>query len=244
MEPTPGILSWIGNRVARAQHLFLDTFRTGSPLAPGSKELAEIVAKSRVRTDISDHLVPMFYEALAARPRLIVELGVRGGVSTFVLERVARLLGKLPLVSVDIDDCSRISDYGNWHFVKQDDVAFAKEFVPWCRSRDLPSEIDFLFIDTSHLYEHTLQEIRSWFPLLSNRATVCFHDTNQKRIYWRKDGSIGLGWDNNRGVISAIEEHFGTRFDETVDFVDLRKGWIIKHTAACSGFTTLIRVTT
>ena len=39
---------------------------------------------------------------MAVRPRLIVELGVRSGESTFALERVARLCGST-MVSVDVE---------------------------------------------------------------------------------------------------------------------------------------------
>src|SRR4051794_24576059 len=49
----------------------------------------EISQRSAIRTDISDHLQMLFFESLPLRPSLIVELGVRGGESTFVLERVA-----------------------------------------------------------------------------------------------------------------------------------------------------------
>ena len=43
------------------------------------------------RSDISDHLATIFSEAVAAKPRLIVELGVRGGESRYALERAARV---------------------------------------------------------------------------------------------------------------------------------------------------------
>ena len=36
-----------------------------------------------------------------------------------------------------------------------------------------------------------------------------FHDTNLRAVPHRRlDGSIGYGWDNNRGVARAIEEYF------------------------------------
>jgi len=107
------------------------------------------------------------------RPRLIVELGVRKGQSTFVFERVARLFDAA-LVSVDIEDCMQASSYPHWHFVQSDDVAFARRFPAWCAEHDLPAQIDVLFIDTSHVYEHTVQEIDAWFPLLAKHALVFF----------------------------------------------------------------------
>ncbi len=93
----------------------------------GFSELDEIRTRSLIRTDISDHLTTLFVESLIAKPTLIVELGVRGGESTYVLERVARL-SRAKLVSVDLQDCSLASTNENWHLVRSDDVVFAAEF--------------------------------------------------------------------------------------------------------------------
>jgi cephalosporin hydroxylase len=207
----------------------------------GLLELDEIKRRSQARTDISDHLVTMFVESLAQKPRLIVELGVRGGESTFVLERVAKLCGS-KLVSVDIEDCSFVSSYEQRTFVKSDDITFARRFAKYCVEIDARSQIDILFIDTSHLFDHTVREIEQWFPFLSTEAVVFFHDTNLRQIYRRKDGSLGVGWDNQRGVIAAIEKFLGTSLDETEDFVCAADGWLIRHYASCAGFTVLKRL--
>lgn len=205
-----------------------------------SKALKKILQDTRNRaekkkTDISDHLETLFVECLDMGPKLIVELGVGDGESTFVLERVANLWGA-KLVSVDIVDCQKVSIFKDRIFIKKDDIAFAAEFSGWCRQRNIVPEIDILFIDTSHLYDHTVAEIKSWFPYLAPRTKVFFHDTNMSPIFVRKDGSTGKGWDNQRGVIRAIEEHFGSKFDETMDFSTMIDGWYIRHFAICNGF--------
>jgi cephalosporin hydroxylase len=200
-------------------------------------EISEIRKHALVRTDICDHLVTLFAESLAVQPRLIVELGVRTGESTFALERVAKLCGSV-LVSVDIDDCLRASPWGKWNFVKNDDIAFACQFPEWCRVREIQPEIDVLLIDTSHIFDHTVQEIAHWFPLLSKKAKVFFHDTNQRRIYFRRDKSMGIG-SGTRGVVAALEDYLGVKLNEKVSFTDFRRGWIIRHDARCSGFTIL-----
>jgi predicted O-methyltransferase YrrM len=202
--------------------------------------LEEIRARALKRTDISDHLADLFAETAAVRPQLIVELGVRGGESTFVLERAAALSGAA-LVSLDIRDCRRVSAYKRWHFIKEDDITFAGRFRTWCEERGLAPAIDVLFIDTSHLYEHTVQEIRHWFPHLAPHAKVFFHDTCMGRTFRRRDGTRGVGWENRRGVIRAIEEYLGARLDETSDFIREVNGWNISHSAACNGFTLLAR---
>ena len=102
------------------------------PLPPPSEfaPFDQVLNRSFRRTDISDHLVTLFVEALEVRPELIVELGVRGGESTYVLSASRSTSG--PTRSVDIDDCSKVSSYKHWFFVKSDDVSFADNFPVWC----------------------------------------------------------------------------------------------------------------
>jgi len=216
---------------------FIDRFNKGTL----RKTVADIRQRISVRkTDISDHLETMFTGCLDIAPKLIVELGVGDGESTFVFERVARLWGAV-LVSVDIEDCRDVSTYSDRIFVRQDDIAFASSFADWCRSRQIEPVIDILFIDTSHLYDHTVAEIKSWFPFLAKRAKVLFHDTNMHDVFVRRDGSTGQGWDNARGVIRAIEGYFGRPFEEEKDFIDLQDGWFIKHYSHCNGFMIMDR---
>lgn len=216
--------------------------RAAPPPAPsGFAPFDEIAARAARRSDINEHLLTLFAEAVAQRPRLMVELGVRGGESTFVLERAAALCDAR-LVSVDLADCARASSYPGWTFVQSDDVAFAREFPGWCRARAIEPAIDFLFLDTSHEREHTRRELEAWLPLLAPAGKAVLHDTNLRRPYWRRDGSWNLGWDNARGVIAALEEFFGARFDENREFIAVRQGWLIQHRPWCAGLTTLQRL--
>jgi cephalosporin hydroxylase len=207
----------------------------------GLKSFDEIVERSMLKTDISDHLTTLFLESLALSPSLIVELGVRGGESTFVLERVAEMFDSI-LISVDIEDCLRVSGYSSWYFVKDDDITFAERFPGWCRERNIRPSVDVLLIDTSHEFNHTLQELRCWVPFLSGRSKLFMHDTNMKKLFSRKDGSMGFAWDNNRGVIGALEAYLGERFDEEQDFTAFAGSWMVRHYANCCGFTVLERL--
>ena len=211
-------------------------------LAPsGSRELDEIRRHSLIRTDISDHLETLYEESLSVNPKLIVELGVGPGHSTFVFERVAKICGAR-LVSVDLAEGKKsASSWSDWIFVNKNDIEFAKEFSQWAKGRGIEPAIDILFIDTSHKYEHTLQEIEGWFPYLSRKAKVFFHDTNVRPIYRRRDGTIGLAYDIKRGVIRALETYFGKSFNEKRDFTDFCNGWSIRHYSLCNGLTILTR---
>jgi len=234
------LLRSLFTRAYNAVHRWIWPVVRNPSASPELKEIADRAAF--MPSDISDYLATIFSEAVAVKPRLIVELGVRGGESRFVLERVARVTGAF-LVSVDLDDCSAVcTESPRWPFVRSDDILFAKIFGDWCTQRRIEPRIDVLFIDTSHLYEHTVQEIDAWFPYLSDDCKVIFHDTNIKLFYRRLDGTIEPGWNNKRGVIRAVEEHLGTRLNERVDFVTIAQGWLIRHWSHCSGLTTMERL--
>ena len=190
--------------------------------------------------DIVDHLPTLAFESNAAVPKLIVELGTRGGVSTQTLIACARV-HDAAMVSVDIDDCSHVAKDAKWSFVLSDDLAFAKQFPDWCRSRGLQPEIDFLFIDTSHRYEHTVAEIAAWFPHLAKRCRVAFHDTNLCYIYRMRNGRRVARESMHRAVIRAIEEYLGLKINEQRTAVVYKDGWRITHDPLCSGMTVLER---
>jgi predicted O-methyltransferase YrrM len=210
-----------------------------------AQELDSAIANVGGQSDISDHLGAIFFHAIQCRPRLMVELGTRGGASTRAL-LAAAAVSDATLLSVDIDDCRDISCPHRelWQFVQDDDVNFALEsFEDWCHGRGLAPAIDVLFIDTSHEYAHTCRELAAWIPFVSDGGGIMLHDTNMGAgLYGRTDGSIGFGWDNARGVIRAVEEFLGRRYDETSYFSDYTKGFAVLHVPNCNGFTMLRRV--
>ncbi|MEN9625944.1 MAG: hypothetical protein RL557_272 [archaeon] len=204
----------------------------------GLLELDEIRAHAMIDTDISDHLETLFVRSMAIKPKLIVELGVRTGQSTFVFERVAKIC-KAFLLSVDIAPQQRKTLWSRSEFVQEDDLLVADEFRSLCIRNNLTPEIDVLFIDTSHEYHHTKKEIAKWFPFLSKRAVVFFHDANVKLLYRHKTGTIGKAYNDDRDVMRAIEEYVGVSLDEKRDFVRNCGSWHIDHKAICNGMTLL-----
>jgi hypothetical protein len=219
-------------------NFFVDLKKPKTPLNTDLPALNVIKQHSRKRTVLSEHLETLFLESLTLQPRLIVELGVARGESTRVFAQVAQLCGAT-LVGVDINDCSRALDWEEWNFIQKDDLEFAWEFEAWCREKQIDPVIDVLFIDTNHYFDHTLQEIRAYFPFLAAHAKVFFHDTNINNFYFRKDGNIDLGWDNERGVIRALEEYFNKKFHEKEEFIDFVTPFLIRHVPYCCGLTVL-----
>lgn len=192
------------------------------------------------RTEFSDHMATLVYEASITKPKLIVELGTHRGESTRALLSVAARSGAT-LLTIDIDRCDfpvpeAVAE--RCHFVQADDVIFAKErFADWCAARALAPVVDVLFIDTSHLLEHTRAELAAWMPLLRLGGVAMFHDTNMGQVALRHDGTVVNSWDNQRGVIGPIEEYFGVKIDERHRALIVTDPWIITHDPRCNGFT-------
>jgi cephalosporin hydroxylase len=239
--PTPWSIDWIAQKLLRRYNQLRHLMQKPRPATTDFWELADVRQRAGSITDIDEHLELMFVEALLAKPKLIVELGVRNGASTFVFERVACCCGSI-LISADLDDCSSISLNPQWHFFQGDDVRFAGLFREFCAARGIAPAVDLLFIDTSHYYDHTVQEIAAWFPHLSEKAKVMFHDTNLRLMGPRNDGCIALAWDNHRGVIRAVEEFLGIHLDERKQCIERAAGWLVRHWPNCNGFTILDRI--
>jgi cephalosporin hydroxylase len=186
-------------------------------------------------TDISSHLENMYTYTSNMKPSIIVECGVSAGESSGIFSIVNKELGS-KVFGVDIGvGLSVYSTIHNGTFIHMDDCLYADTY-----KKEYGANIDVLFIDTSHLYDHTKKEIEKWFPLLSKKALVMFHDTNLDGSgYNRSNGTRGENWNNNRGVIRAIEEFFNSSFNEKTDFsgscVVGNDKWVYKHNTICNG---------
>jgi hypothetical protein len=197
--------------------------------------------------DMHDHFGVLFYEAVASHPRLLVELGTRGGASTRALLAAAEICDA-HLVSVDLEDCSGIAlpdrFRRRWTFVQADDITFSGQpFEAFCRARGLPPRAELILVDTSHEYDHTRAEVAAWLPRLASRGAILFHDTNMGSGWFRRlDGKVEPGWDNRRGVIRVLEDLLGRRYDESTHFADAAAGFAVRHVPRSSGLTVLRRL--
>ena len=135
---------------------------------------ASLALRAFVGRDMRPHVDRLV--AFASDAHVIVEFGVRRGFST-----VAFLEG-LPedgfLFSVDVDRCPSHIDDPRWTFIHGDDRD------PAIRRR-LPQYADLVFIDTSHEFEHTFDELL--FARTLRPSVILCHDA-----YWS-------------GVVGAIE---------------------------------------
>jgi predicted O-methyltransferase YrrM len=138
-----------------------------------------------VEGQVATQLIMMYRKALRKVAPLILELGTAKGQSTTVfLQACEEKEGRL--VSVDIADCSQLSDSKRWQFVQSDstDVDFILYRAPY-----LKEGIDILYVDSLHNKEHVRKELTSWYPYLNEKAWVFFDDvdSNPYRKGNRKD---------------------------------------------------------
>jgi predicted O-methyltransferase YrrM len=88
------------------------------------------------------------YDEIEKIPKpLILEFGVRDGISTnFFLDLCKKNNGKL--YSVDVNDCSKVSNDSNWTFIKSRDDNFG--YI----EKNIPQYFDIIYLDTLHEADH------------------------------------------------------------------------------------------
>lgn len=119
-------------------------------------------------SDIYEHLPTLADLVIERDCQSVLELGTRTGCSTVAFLYALQQTGG-HLTSVDLDARPNIGEYEHWRFVQGDDThpsVFAQ-----C---DLA---DIVFIDTSHGYRHTLQELHLYSHLVRRPGLMVLHDT-------------------------------------------------------------------
>lgn len=190
--------------------------------------------------DICHHFDNLFYEVILNKPEVILELGVREGESTYVFNKIQKILQN-KLISVDIEDCAQVLDDPNWIFIKEDSIKFLKNFKSWSENNINSSKPDIIFIDTSHLYEETLKEITLSADTLSNNGAIIFHDTNHNHLTLVENNIIynKFNYSPQLGVKLALESYFNCKFNFADQFIIIKNGWLIKHYPESFGLTIL-----
>jgi len=119
-------------------------------------------------SDIQGHL-PRFVDMVTLLDaKHVIELGSRTGVSTVAwLYGLAGTGGRL--TSIDLDPAPRIGLWPHWTHVQGNDL-----------NPDIVASLepaDIVFIDTSHLYEQTVQELYVYRHLVRPGGVMVLHDT-------------------------------------------------------------------
>ena len=135
--------------------------------------LADLYAEQcNTPSDIYLHLPRFVAMVEEMNAQHVIELGTRTGVSTIAwLHALEQTGGRL--TSVDIDEQPAIGEWPHWTFIQGDDMD------PGIVARLEPADI--VFIDTSHLYEHTARELNTYRWLVKPGGLLVLHDTMLER---------------------------------------------------------------
>jgi predicted O-methyltransferase YrrM len=132
--------------------------------------------RAATKSDLGHNLHVLFGAAAKYPACRVLEIGVGTGQSTTAFLAAAELTGG-HVWSVDINaSCLFLLEYvqsghaGPWTFILGDaaDQAIADR---------TPAEVDVLFIDSSHTYAQTRQEIEKYVPRVRPGGMALFHDT-------------------------------------------------------------------
>jgi predicted O-methyltransferase YrrM len=122
-------------------------------------------------SDIWEHLATLHMLTVEFNLKTTLELGTAEGESTIALLTAARSIGGM-VHSIDINRCEKAQSaimnsglFDYWVFSQGDDLQ-----MNWNLN------IDHLFIDTSHRYEHTLKELQKYEPLVRPGGIITLHD--------------------------------------------------------------------
>jgi len=167
--------------------------------------LENLISKTTTGDGDSDkHLIPLFSIALASGAKNILELGVRNGDTSLPLLIAANLTGGI-LHSVDINKTSFTPSSelkNNWKFYQNDAIEFLNNW-------DKNINIDLVYIDDWHSYEHVKQELELLDTIVSPQTIILLHDLMYGNTcpFYHVDltSSAGPQWKNG-GPYRAVAE--------------------------------------
>lgn len=127
---------------------------------------------------LTAHLMTLYALALHSKGP-VVECGVGAGFSTLALLAGASEAGK-SLTSYDFNAETLNWAFRTWGLDRSSPLLSSWKFVHKS-SGEAPAEwengkLGLLFIDTSHLYPETTQELITWTPKMRPDGIICGHD--------------------------------------------------------------------
>lgn len=171
---------------------------------------------SKRETDINQHLPTLYNLVVENKYKVVVELGA--GQSTYVfVAAVNKTKGRF--ISVDLDLKAHLRGFAEgegvlekeprYRFIRGDDMEIVKK---WRR------KIDFLFIDTSHTFEHTKIELKKWEPFIKVGGKIVLHDVYHKvghavgvrpalgEFLVKNPGRFAVQYHDHRGGLAIVDK--------------------------------------
>lgn len=155
----------------------------------------------------------------ASKPgKLAVEIGVYQGGSTVVisnsLSKGAKLVSIDPFIPDSMMPTLRGSLIHSFLNVLRHgnicNVRFIKDYS-YNVVRGWKKQIDFLWIDGSHVYHDVKMDFEMWSPLVTRGGYILFHDSNRSDL--SNDNEFQNGWCGPTRVCKEIKNELGLQYE-------------------------------
>ena len=145
----------------------------------------------------------------------ILELGVQKGRSTLkFLDICKKNNGKL--FSVDVDDCSNVTNDNSWTFIKSRDDNFINI------KKIIKEKIDVLFIDTIHEANHVIKIIEGYYDIIKKDGYIFIDDISHLPYLINSSRNNFYCEINNKETFKKILEIYNSNvrnFDLSFSFI-------------------------
>ena len=137
----------------------------------------------------------------------ILELGVQRGTSTNIFLEICEKNEGF-LTSVDVDDCSKVSDSDRWKFIRSRDDDFL------LIRNNINKELDVIFIDTLHEADHVEKIIYGYYDLLKVGGYLFIDDISHLPYLTDKPRNNFYCEINNKETFEKIIEIYSSNTDK------------------------------
>ncbi len=155
--------------------------------------LKNLLSLSSIESDINEHLPLLTILTYLKKPKIIIELGVRAGLSTQAFIAYTEENKDSKLYSYDVRKIQAKSHYKNcgilerlpdantydcWEFRKGDSLEVHNDWKT--------ESIDILFIDTKHKTEQIRKELEAWRTKIKPDGLILMHDVTLEKAELKK----------------------------------------------------------
>lgn len=164
----------------------------------------ELIKKTITGNGDSDrHLMTLFGIALGSKGKTFIELGVRNGDTTIPITLAAKYNNGM-VHSVDIENTSLVLDNN----LKQYNTFYKSDAIKFLESWEKNVNIDFVYIDDWHSYEHVKRELEILDEIISPSTIIVLHDLMYGNTcpFYHVDLTMSTGQWGSGGPYRAVAE--------------------------------------
>lgn len=150
--------------------------------------LNNLLNLSKIESDINEHLPLLSILSYLIKPKIIIELGVRAGLSTqaflaYISENEGSKLYSYDIREVQLKshykECGILErlpnsiNYDFWEFKIGDSLEVHNKWKQ--------NSVDMLFIDTKHKTKQIIKELEAWHTKIKPTGLILMHDVTLKK---------------------------------------------------------------